>query len=74
MSWSDDVGGKLQIRNTVRKILEGYVIMEMYTNLRNPGYPNYQYFEINNGRYWTVKLKHHSSGHIMDLHEDEPTV
>ena len=55
----------------VRKIPEGYVIIEMYTKSPNginhcrPG------VVINDGRYWRVKLKHRSAGHIkwMDLHE-----
>ena len=61
---------------TVRKIPKGYVIIEMYTNSRNRVNPSRSGVEIHDERFWPVKLKHRSTGHIkwVHLHEDEPTV
>ena len=60
----------------VRKIPEGYVVIEMYTKSHNGINHCRPVVVINDERYWRVKLKHRSTGHIkwMDLHEDEPTV
>ena len=61
----------------VRKIPEGYVIIEMYTTSRNESYkPVRGGVLINDENYWPVKLKHRSTGHIkwVNLHSDDPTV
>ena len=61
----------------VRKIPEGYVIIEMYNTSRNENYqPVRGGVEINGENYWPVKLKHRSTGHTkwLNLHSDEPTV
>ena len=57
----------------VRKIPEGYVIIEMYNTSRNEDHGGAL---INDENYWPVKLKHRSTGHIKwgNLHSDEPTV
>ena len=48
----------------VRKIPEGYVIIEMYNTSRNENYqPVRGGVEINGENYWPVKLKHRSTGH-----------
>ena len=48
---------------TVRKIPEGCVIIEMYTTSRNGVNPNRPGVEINGERYWPVKIKNKSAGH-----------
>ena len=49
----------------VRKITEGYVIIEMYTTSRNKIHqPVRGGVSINDENYWPVKLKHRGSGHI----------
>ena len=61
----------------VRKIPEGYVIIEMYNTSCNTSYqPVRGGVEINGENYWPVKLKHWSTGHTkwLNLHSDEPTV
>ena len=61
----------------VRKIPEGYVIIEMYNTSCNTSYqPDCGGVEINGENYWPVKLKHKSTGHTkwLNLHSDEPTV
>ena len=60
----------------VRKILEGYVIIEMYTTYHNRVNSNRPGVDINGERYWPVKIKHKSAGRTkwVNLHEDEPTV
>ena len=61
----------------VRKIPEGYVIIEMYNTSCNKSYqPIRGRVEINGKNYWPVKLKHRSTGHTkwLNLHSDEPTV
>ena len=60
----------------VRKILEGYVIIETYTTSRNEVNANRPGVNINGEHYWPVKIKHKSVGHTkwVNLHEDEPTV
>ena len=61
----------------VRKIPEGYVIIEMYNTSCNRSYqPVRGGVEINGENYWPVKLKHRSIGHTkwLNLHSDEPTV
>ena len=60
----------------VRKVPEGYVIIEMYTTSRNGVNPNRPGVEINVERYWPVKIKHKSAGRTkwVNLHEDKPTV
>ena len=60
----------------VRKIPEGYVIIEMYTTSRNGINPNRPGVDINGERYWPVKIKHKFTGRTkwVNLHEDEPTV
>ena len=61
----------------VRKIPEGYVIIEMYNTSRNKDYqPVRGGVLINDENYWPVKLKHRSTGHTkwVNLHSDEPTV
>ena len=61
----------------VRKIPEGYVIIEMYNTSCNTSYqPVGGGVEINGENYWPVKLKHRSTGHTkwLNLQSDEPTV
>ena len=61
----------------VRKIPEGYVIIEMYNTSCNTSYqPVRGGVEINGENYWPVKLKHRSTGHTKwsNLHSDEPAV
>ena len=61
----------------VRKIPEGYVIIEMYNTSCNTSYqPVHGSVEINCENYWSVKLKHRSTGHTkwLNLHSDEPNV
>ena len=61
----------------VRKIHEGYVIIEMYNTSCVKSYqPVRGGVEINSENYWPVKLKHRSAGHTkwLNLHSDEPTV
>ena len=61
----------------VRKIPEGYVIIETYTTSRNKSYQPVRGNVLLNGEnYWPVKLKHRSTGHTkwVNLHSDEPTV
>ena len=60
----------------VRKIPEGYVIIEMYTTSCNVVNPNRPGVDINEERYWPVKIMHKSAGRTkwVNLHEDEPTV
>ena len=59
------------------KILEGYVIIEMYNTSRNKSYqPERGGVLINGENYWPVKLKHRCTGHTkwVNLHSDDPTV
>ena len=61
----------------VRKIPEGYIIIEMYNTLRNERHrPVHGGVLINHENYWPVKLKHRGSRHIkwVNLHSDKPTV
>ena len=61
----------------VRKIPEGYVIIEMYNTSRSRKHqPHYEGVLISGENYWPVKLKHRSTGHAkwVNLHSDEPTV
>ena len=61
----------------VRKIPEGYVIIEMYNTSCNTSYqPVRGGVEIIGENYWPVKLKHGSTGQTkwLNLHSDEPTV
>ena len=61
----------------VRKIPEGYVIIEMYNTSCNKSYqPVHGGVEINGENYWPVKLKHRFTGHTkwLNLRSDEPTV
>ena len=61
----------------VRKIPEGYIIIEMYNTSRNEDHqPVRGGVLINDENYWPVKLKHRSTGHTkcLNLHSDEPTV
>ena len=61
----------------VRKIPEGYVIIEMYNTSRNENHqPVRGGVLINDENYWPVKLKHRSTGHTkwVNRHSDEPTV
>ena len=61
----------------VRKIPEGYVIIEMYNTSRNTSYqPVCGGVGVNDENYCPVKLKHRSTGHIkwVNLLSDEPTV
>ena len=81
VTWSDvpnDVWQKYTLgAPEVRKIPEGYVIIEMYTTSRNESYkPVRGGVLINDENYWPVKLKHRSTGHIkwVNLHSDDPTV
>ena len=81
VTWSD-VPNDVWLKYTlgapeVRKIPEGYVIIEMYTTSRNESYqPVRGGVLINDENYWPVKLKHRSTGHIkwVNLHSDDPTV
>ena len=81
VTWSD-VPNDVWLKYTlgapeVRKIPEGYVIIEMYTTSRNERHkPVRGGVLINDENYWPVKLKHRSTGHIkwVNLHSDEPTV
>ena len=81
VSWSDvpnDVWQKYTLGALeVRKIPEGYVIIEMYNTSRNENHqPVRGVMLINDENYWPVKLKHRSTGHTkwVNLHSDEPTV
>ena len=81
VTWSDvpiDVWLKYTLGvPDVRKIPEGYVIIEMYNTSRNKNYqPDRGGVLINDENYWPVKLKHRSTGHTkwVNLHSDEPTV
>ena len=81
VTWSDvpnDVWQKYTLgAPEVRKIPEGYVIIEMYNTSRNESYqPVRGGVLINDKNYWPVKLKHRSTGHIkwVNLHSDDPTV
>ena len=59
----------------VRRIPEGYVIIEMYNTSRNENHqPVRGGVLINDENYWPVKLKHRSTGHTkwVNLHSDEP--
>ena len=61
----------------VRKIPEGYVIIEMYNISRNERHkPVRGGVLINGENYWPIKSKHRSTGHIkwVNLHSDDPTV
>ena len=61
----------------VRKIPEGYVIIEMYNTSRNGDHqPVRRGVLINDENYWPVKLKHRATGHTkwVNSHRDEPTV
>ena len=85
VTWSD-VPNDVWLKYTlgapeVRKIPEGYVIIEMYTTSRNERHKPVRGGErggvlINDENYWPVKLKHRSTGHIkwVNLHSDDPTV
>ena len=81
ITWSDvpnDVWHKYTLgAPAVRKIPEGYVIIEMYSTSRNEIHqPVRGGVLINDENYWPVKLKHRGSGHSkwVNLHSDEPTV
>ena len=60
----------------IRKIPQGYAIIEMYRMSRNKINPNRAGVDINGERYWPVKIKHRSTGHTkwVNLHEDVPTI
>ena len=81
VTWSD-VPNDVWLKYTlgapeVRKIPEGYVIIEIYNTSRNKSYqPDRGGVLINDENYWPVKLKHRSTGHIkwVNLHSDDPTV
>ena len=81
ITWSD-IPNDVWHKNTlgapaVRKIPEGYVIIEMYNTSHNEIIqPVRGGVLINDENYWPVKLKHRGSGHIkwVNLHSDEPTV
>ena len=81
VTWSD-VPNDVWLKYTlgapeVRKIPEGYVIIEMYNTSRNESYqPVRGGVLINDENYWPVKLKHRPTGHIkwVNLHSDDPTV
>ena len=81
VTWSDvpnDVWHKYTLgAPVVRKIHEGYAIIEMYNTWCNTSYqPVPGGVEINGENYWPVKLKHRSTGHTkwLNLHSNEPTV
>ena len=80
VTWSDvpnDVWQKYTLgAPAVRKILEGYVIIEMYNTSRNERHPVRGGALINGENFWPVKLKHRSTGHTkwVNLHSDVPTV
>ena len=81
VTWSDvpnDVWQKYTLgASAVRKIPEGYAIIEMYTTSRNERHkPVRGGVLINDENYWPVKLKHRCTGHIkwVNLHSDDPTV
>ena len=81
ITWSDvpnDVWHKYTLgAPAVRKIPEGYVIIEMYKTSSNEIHqPVRGGALINDENCWPVKLKHRWSGHIkwVNLHNDEPTV
>ena len=81
ITWSDvpnDVWYKYTLgAPAVRKIPEGYVIIEIYNTSRNKDHqPVRGGVLINNENYWPVKLKHRSTGHIkwVNLHSDGPTI
>ena len=81
VTWTDvpkDVWQKYTLgAPEVRKIPEGYVIIEMYNTSRNENHqPVRGGVLINDENYWPVKLKHRSTGHTkwVNLHSDEPTV
>ena len=59
-----------------RKIPEGYAIIQMYATSRNNINTNRLGVDINEERYWSLKIKHVSIGHTkwVNLHEDVPTV
>ena len=81
VTWSD-VPNDVWLKYTlgapeVRKIPEGYVIIEMYNTSRNERHkPVRGGVLINDENYWPVKLKHRSTGHIkwVNLHSNDPTV
>ena len=69
ITWSDvpnDVWHKYTLgAPAIRKIPEGYVIIEMYNTSRNEIHqPVRGGVLINDENYWAVKLKHRGSGHI----------
>ena len=69
VTWSDvpnDVWYKYTLgAPAVRKIPEGYVVIEMYnTSLNENHQPVRGGVLINDENYWPVKLKHRSTGHI----------
>ena len=76
VTWSDvpnDVWQKYTLgAPEVRKIPEGYVIIEMYTTSRNENHQPGGVL-INGENCWPVKLKHQSTGHIkwVNLHSDD---
>ena len=81
VTWSDvpnDVRQKYTLgAPEVRKIPEGYVIIEMYNTSRNENHqPVRGGVLVSDENYWPVKLKHRSTGHTkwVNLHSDEPTV
>ena len=81
ITWSDvlnEVWQKYTLgAPAVRKIPEGYVIIEMYNTSRNERHqPVRGGALINDENYWPVKLKHRGSSHIkwVNVHSDEPTV
>ena len=81
ITWSDvpnDVWHRYTLgAAAVRKIPEGYVIIEMYSTSRNEIHqPVRGGVLINDENYWPAKMKHRGSGHIkwVNLHSDGPTI
>ena len=59
----------------VPNIPEGYAVIKMHTTSRSKINPNRPGVDINEKRYWPVKIKHRSTGHTkwVNLHGDVPT-
>ena len=82
ITWSDvpnDVWQKFTLgAPEVRKIPEGYIMIEMYNTSCNKSYQPVRggVLIINDENYWPVKLKHRCTGHTkwVNLHSDEPIV
>ena len=60
----------------VPNIPEGYAVIKMHTTSRSKINLNRPGVDINEKRYWPVKIKHRSTGHTKwgNLHDDVPTV